>query len=68
MSERSANYVTGLVLGACIGILAAELSWWFLVGAGAAIALAVAAEVLPHRRRRVRVTRASPSPGSRRRR
>jgi len=68
MSRGSANYVTGLVLGACVGVLAAELSWWFLVGAGAAIALAVAAEVLPHRRRRERVTRTSPSPRSRRRR
>lgn len=42
MSKPTTNYVTVLVLGACFGILAAELSWWLLADAAAAIALAVA--------------------------
>lgn len=58
MSERSADYVTTLVVGACVGALAAELSWWLLLGVGVAVALVIAAETLPHYRDdRERVTR-----------
>lgn len=61
MSERSADYVTTLVVGTSVGVLAAELSWWFLAGVGVAVALVIAAETLPHYHNdRVRVTRTRP--------